>query len=60
MTKNKILLREKTCPICGKVISSIYPIQLDYNYRQHLTKHKKVTTQKGAMKGGVKNKKNGR
>ena len=52
--KTKNLYKEKKCKICGKVIGSIYPSQLEYNFKQHLTKHIK---NKGVLKGGLKKKK---
>jgi len=27
---------KKICPICGKVIESLYESQLDYNFKAHL------------------------
>ncbi len=35
-------IKQKTCPDCGKVVTSIYDRQLDYNYKaQRLTCKKK-------------------
>jgi DNA repair exonuclease SbcCD ATPase subunit len=31
----------KTCPVCGKKISSLYKRQLDSNMKSHLRRHKK-------------------
>jgi len=42
---------EKTCPYCGKVISSLYPTQLDYNYRAHLLSCKKKKGGEGGEDG---------
>ena len=28
-------IKQKTCPDCGKVVTSIYDRQLDYNYKAH-------------------------
>jgi len=29
-------LIKKACPICGKIIKSLYEKQLDYNFKAHL------------------------
>lgn len=29
-------IKERRCPHCPKVIQSMYPKQLDYNYKAHL------------------------
>jgi len=33
--ENKNILKKK-CPYCGKVIYSLYPTQLEYNYTAHV------------------------
>lgn len=33
---NKMETLKKTCEICGKEIHSLYPEQLEYNYKAHL------------------------
>ena len=35
-------IKQKTCPDCGKVVTSIYDKQLDYNYKAHLLACKKT------------------
>jgi hypothetical protein len=32
----------KTCPVCGKKISSLYKRQLDSNMKSHLKRHRKA------------------
>ena len=34
--KNKMEIKTKLCPLCGKMIQSIYQTQLEWNYDAHL------------------------
>lgn len=43
---------EQVCEKCGKVLSSLYEKQLEFNYKSHLATHDNTSTRKEEKKNG--------